>query len=365
MSESKIETKTYSTTALERRASPVTFTDEVFHSKNYELVSQSKYGAEDYQRRHSDIVDNTLISSSSNTSDQLANQTISINNNEYPLNQDSNPEHVRRHNNDRITYRQDVAIRYLQPPTPPPPAPVIIREIRAPQPPEAPPLVIRQRPPAPVTPPPIVIRERPPVPPAIEPPRIVTKYLPAPPPPPRKVIIERQAPLPQKPQPIIIEKWLPYKPSPERRVVVERAPPMIQNSIQKNTVITYDAPQVDFVKNVRDLGIVRVDPNMYSVQYGSQLASSEYVLNTMTKFGLGNNYSQMVQMQTSPRSSISNHQSITYDDRSTYQLQNGDHSEYIEKYLEEIVLPDGRRKHHSSISGSNEQEVLRQGEIYN
>jgi outer membrane biosynthesis protein TonB len=243
---------------------------------------------------------------------------------------------------------------------------VIVREIRAPQPPEAPPMVIRQRPPNPVTPPPIVIRERPPVPPPIEPPRIVTKYLPAPPPPPRKVIIERQAPLPQKPQPIIIEKWLPYKPSPERRVVVERAPALVQTSTQRNTVITYDAPQVDFVKNVRDLGIVRADPRTYSVQYGSQLASSEYVLNTMAKFGLGNNYSQMIQMQTSPRPSISSHQSVTNDDHSAYQLQNGDYSEYIEKHVEEIVSPNSYRKLHSSNSSSNEQQdVYRYAELYN
>jgi hypothetical protein len=59
---------------------------------------------------------------------------------------------------------------------------------------------------------------------------------------------------------------------------------------------------------------------------------------------------------------------MTYGERSasnTYQIQNGDHSKYIEKYMEEIIIPDVRRKHHSSLSGSNEQEVLRQAEIYN
>jgi hypothetical protein len=242
-------------------------------------------------------------------------------------------------------------------------------------------LVIRQRPPLPITPPPIVIRERPPIPPPIEPSRIINKYLPAPPPPSRKVIVERQAPLPQKPQPIIIEKWLPYKPPPERRVVVERAQPLLERSIQKNTVITYDPPHIDLVKNVRDLGTVRVDPHMYTEQYGAHLSSSEYVLNTMTRYGIGNNYMQTVQMQTSPHSSIGNNnhfqtiennfnnqQSISYGERSassSYQVQNGDHCEYIEKHMEEIILPDGRRKHRSSISGSNEQDVLRDAEFYN
>jgi len=230
-------------------------------------------------------------------------------------------------------------------------------------------LVIRQRPPAPVTPPPIVIRERPPVPPPVEPPRVVNKYLPAPPPPPRKVIIERQDPLPPKPQPVIIEKWLPYKPAPERRVVVEHALPLPPIPIQKNTIITYDAPQVDLVKNVRDLGTVRVDPHMYSVQYGSHFASSEYILNTMAKFGLGGNYSQMVQMQAGPRLPVANHffqnqQSMAYGERNPCEVLNGGRSEYMEKHMEEIILPDGRRKRHSSISGSNEQEVLRQAEMF-
>lgn len=347
MSESKIETSMCSTTtAVEHRTSPVVFNDDVFYStqnsQNLQLVSQ----ATGQCNTNNNITD--YASSSSSTVNAIE---------QYPLNQDSNPEHIHRHNNDRITYRQDVAIRYLQPPTPPPPGPVIIREIRAPQPPEAPPLVIRQRHPVPVTPPPIIIRERPPVPPPMEPPRIVNKYLPAPPPPARKVIVERQAPLPQKPQPIIIEKWLPYKPSPERRVVVERAPPFIQNPIQKNTVITYDPPHIDLVKNIRDLGTVRVDPHMYAVQYGSHLSSSEYVLNTMTKFGLGNNYMEMVRIQTSPHlSTITN---------KNYQIQHGGHTEYLEKHQEEIILPDGRRKRHSSISGTDEQEILRHAELCN
>lgn len=359
MSESKIETSTYSATAIERRASPVEFTDDVFQANHIGLLAHAQHGQQNYQRSSS-----AMMTTSSNAIDQLVNQSISTDASGYPLNQDPNPEHIRRHSNGRITYHQDVAIRYLQPPTPPPLAPVIVREIRAPQPSEAPPLVIRQRPPAPVTPPPIIIRERPPVPPPIEPPRVVNKYLPAPPAPPRRVVIERQEPLPAKPQPIIIEKWLPYKPSPERRVVVERAPPMVANPVQRNTVITYEAPRVDLVKNIRELGTVRVDPHMYSLQYGSQLASSEYVLNTMARFGLGNNYTQMVQMQASRRSSIAAaQQSIRFDERSAYQLQNEGHSSYLEKHVDEVIYPDGHRKRHSNASGSNEQEVLRQAEL--
>jgi hypothetical protein len=382
MSESKIETASYSTT-VEHRSSPIVISslsnDEVFHttqnlSHSDMNLSEDKYLEEYYPPSIMDLNNNScthLATSqhclSTNAIDQSVNQTISTDINQYPLNQDPVPEHIRRHNNDRITYRQDVAIRYLQPPTPPPPGPVIVREIRAPQPPEAPPLVIQQRPPVPTTPPPIVIRERPPIPPPVEPPRIVNKYLPAPPPPPRKVVVERQAPLPQKPQPIIIEKWLPYRPPPERRVVVERAQPLIPRPPRKNTVITYDPPHVDLVKNVRDLGIVRVDPHMYAAQYGSQLASHEYVLNTMARFGIGNNYSQMIQMQTI-NNCLNNPQPITYGESRTanmYRSQNGDHGDYIEKHVEQIILPDGSRKVHSSITGSNEQEVLREATMIN
>lgn len=59
------------------------------------------------------------------------------------INQDPDPITVRKANNQNIVYKQQVNIRYLQPPTPPPPAPIIIREKQcAPQPP-LPPIIIR------------------------------------------------------------------------------------------------------------------------------------------------------------------------------------------------------------------------------
>ena len=383
MSESKIETTTVTTTAVEHCTSPITFTDDVFHSlqnsNNVDVIAQV-YG---YQRHNSGITENTTATAAAlvnmdecykrslatHAVDQLVNQSIATttaaNINAYPINQDAYPEQIRRHNHEHITYNQDVAIRYLQPPTPPPPAPVIVREIRAPQLPPVPPLIIQQRPPVPPTPPPIIIRERPPVPPPVEPPQIVNKYLPAPPPPLRKVIIERQAPLPQKPQPVIIEKWLPYKPTPQRRVVVEHAPPLQPNPIQKNTIITYDPPHVDVVKNIRELGTVRVDPHMYALQYGSQLSSSDYVLDTMRRFGVGNNYMQMYQMQCLPNFAITTNSFHTQQAANTYQYQQGGHTEYLEKHVQEIVLPDGHRKRHLSVSGTNEQELIRQAELCN
>jgi hypothetical protein len=43
--------------------------------------------------------------------------------------QDPNPEVVMKSNPDHLTYQQNVSVRYLVPPTPPPPGPLIIRGI--------------------------------------------------------------------------------------------------------------------------------------------------------------------------------------------------------------------------------------------
>jgi hypothetical protein len=130
--------------------------------------------------------------------------------NDYKLNYDENPEFVLKKPKEKVTYKQEVGIRYLRPPSPPPPGDLIIIQekniVESP----LPPLVIRQQPPRPVTPPPIIVRERPPTPPLpIEEQiiRIPGKKIVLP----RKVIVERLAELPQKPPSIIFEKWLPYE----------------------------------------------------------------------------------------------------------------------------------------------------------
>ncbi|CAF1261067.1 unnamed protein product [Adineta steineri] len=122
-------------------------------------------------------------------------------------------------------------------------------------------------------------------PPSIEPIRIVNKYLPVSPLPSHKIIIERQVPLSQKSQPIIIEKWLSCRAPTKRRLIIESTPPLISRSLQKNTVITYDAPHFHLIKNIHDFGIVHFDPDIYiyTAQHDSQLASNEYVLNSITK----------------------------------------------------------------------------------
>lgn len=194
--------------------------------------------------------------------------------NGYKINFDPNPQIIKKHANDAVTYKQEVAVRYLRPPTPPPPGPLIIKEVRNPALPAAPPIVIRQRPPRPATPPPLIIRERPPQPPVQLAPKVVTKPLPPPPPPPRRVIIERMPPLPPKPQSIIVERWLPYKQQ-KRRVVYQKAPPVQAPAPQKNLIIQWEGTQARVVKEFRNLGIIKADPNTYVQQYGTQLRPTQ------------------------------------------------------------------------------------------
>jgi len=194
--------------------------------------------------------------------------------NGYKINFDPNPQIIRKHANDAVTYKQEVAVRYLRPPTPPPPGPLIIKEVRNPALPPAPPIVIRQRPPRPATPPPLIIRERPPQPPTQLAPKLITKPLPPPPPPPRRVIIERMPPLPPKPQSIIVERWLPYKQQ-KRRVIYQKAPPVQAPTPQKNLIIQWEGTQARVVKEFRNLGIIKADPGTYVQQYGSQLRPTQ------------------------------------------------------------------------------------------
>jgi hypothetical protein len=85
--------------------------------------------------------------------------------NEYEINQDSDPTIITKKCNQKITLEQEIAIRYLRPPTPPSPGPLIIKQECGSLLPPAVPLIIRQQPPRPHTPAPLVIREAPPPPP--------------------------------------------------------------------------------------------------------------------------------------------------------------------------------------------------------
>lgn len=92
-----------------------------------------------------------------------------------------------------ITYVQKINLAYYNPPAPPAPGPVIIKEVRPPQAPAPPPLFVRIQPPPPPEQAPIVIREAPPAAPKAIPTTHLTKVLPPMPVPPPNVQV-RNAP---------------------------------------------------------------------------------------------------------------------------------------------------------------------------
>ena len=63
-----------------------------------------------------------------------------------PLNYDAEPEIIYRDNPEKLVYIQKVGVRYLKPPTPSPPGPLIIREVQGTPPEEPPPLIVTSSP---------------------------------------------------------------------------------------------------------------------------------------------------------------------------------------------------------------------------
>jgi len=209
---------------------------------------------------------------------------------QYAINEDPNPEIITKRTSQQLEYIQELAIRYLRPPTPPAPGEIIItQEVNSLTPP-APPLIIRQQPPRPTTPEPLVIREAPPQPPSQVGRKVITISGKRLPPPPRKVIIERLAPLPSKPQSVIVERWLPYS-QVKRRVIFQRSnerDPVIMKP--RNVVIQWEAPRVNIKKEIKYLGVIRANPVEYVQRYGTSLKTSrelpDFVLDIKTPEGI-------------------------------------------------------------------------------
>ena len=128
---------------------------------------------------------------------------------------------ITKRSSQHLEYVQELAIRYLRPPTPPVPGEIIISQEANKLSPPAPPLILRQQPARPETPEPLIIREAPPKCPCQVGRKVITISGKCLPPPPRKVVIERLAPLPSKPQSVIIERWLPFMQS-KRRVIFQK-----------------------------------------------------------------------------------------------------------------------------------------------
>ncbi|CAF3005650.1 unnamed protein product [Rotaria sp. Silwood2] len=175
--------------------------------------------------------------------------------------------------NNTITYQQNVSVRYLQPPTPPPHGPIIIREVCPAPPPPEPPVKIRQVPPPAITPPPLVIRTRPPPAPRRLSPTVIEKILPPPPRPPPRMIVERFAACPPKPADVIIERWLPYKRTDRRQIFYQRVPATNIRQKEPNILIIHERPQARIHKEFINGGVVQADPQSYLQRYAAELDS--------------------------------------------------------------------------------------------
>ena len=194
---------------------------------------------------------------------------ISIN--EYSINEDTNPQIITKKVQERTEYIQELAIRYLRPPTPPAPGEIIITQKADVSTGPAPPLIIRQQPARSATPEPLVIREAPPQPPVSIGPKRVTISGKRIPPPPRKVVIERLAPIPTKPQNVIIERWLPYGET-KRRVIFNKAAEVSAQVIKpRNVIVQWESPSVNIQQQVKYLGVIRANPAEYVQKYGPSL----------------------------------------------------------------------------------------------
>ena len=75
----------------------------------------------------------------------------------YRINNDSDPVHIIRQV-EPVSQKQTVRVRYLEPPNPPTPAPIVIKERQLTPAPPAPPILVRQYARPLPTPPPLFIR---------------------------------------------------------------------------------------------------------------------------------------------------------------------------------------------------------------
>jgi hypothetical protein len=128
-------TDEYDETNTRRSGGAITYSSLITTDADNENSEQlSRSGSRDYYYRDSgnyseDAAVKQLVESSStytNTAieDQevqalTAQATPDVKN--YPINVDANPELIVRPNTQRVTYTQDIAVRYLKPNTPPPP----------------------------------------------------------------------------------------------------------------------------------------------------------------------------------------------------------------------------------------------------
>ena len=167
---------------------------------------------------------------------------------EYKLNDDPNPEIINKTSSQPVEYNQEISVRYLRPPTPPPHGELVIKQEGSVQVGPAPPVIIRQTAPQLPQPETVVIREEPPQLPPRLPRQVITISGKSGPAPERKVIIEKLPALPAKPPSVVIERWLPF-PKPKRRVIFEGSTDVIHPPKERNIIINWQAPPANIKKS--------------------------------------------------------------------------------------------------------------------
>ncbi|CAF1062054.1 unnamed protein product [Rotaria sordida] len=219
---------------------------------------------------------------------------------------DPNPQIIQRKGSNSVTYKQNIIVRFLQPPPIPNAGPLVIKEISPQQQPPLPPLVIKQRPTPPKTPPPLVIREKPPPLPPTLATKVITRHLPPDPTPPRAVIIERLPPLPPKPRDIIIERWLPYEiVNQKRKVIVEHVQkPSKEYPQPKNVIITYEPVHAKIERHFQKQSVIREDPQAYTNRFGEQLVEPAVVIEQARAAGVLEDLDPPVSFLTSTTHSV-------------------------------------------------------------
>jgi hypothetical protein len=113
--------------------------------------------------------------------------------------------------------------------------------------------------------------------------------------PPRRVIIERLPQIPPNPQSVIIERWLPYKQQ-VRRVILDKSTTDTEEDEEgeggvnrssdelsgdsteqqlKNLIIQWEDPSIVIKRQIKDIGVVRTNPNDYIRIHGDSLKRAE------------------------------------------------------------------------------------------
>ena len=152
-------------------STPTGWRSEIIQSSASALATSTDYHSTDYVNQYSTMKSSTPIPlPRSSSSDQYVNSSATnISLEEQAIikrveNQQEPPLVVHKQlPNNLVTYQQNISLRYLQPPTPPPPGPIIIRkertlrvtavgslcfalllgEVRPPPPPAEPPIQVR------------------------------------------------------------------------------------------------------------------------------------------------------------------------------------------------------------------------------